>query len=270
MPFATVSGLRMYYEWHGEATGAPLVLVMGLGGDTTAWGLQLPAFAPLHRCLLFDNRGAGRSEAPDVPYTTAAMAGDLLGLLAALGVARAHVLGISLGGAIAQEAALAAPHRVASLQLHCTWAALDPYGRAVVEAQRVARQRLGREEFSRGLLPWFFTPACYARRPDFVELIVQRTLAHPYPQPLHGYLRQAEAALGHDTRSRLAELRCPTLVTVGSEDILTPVRFARELAGLVPGARLAVIPEGGHAYFWETPQAFNAACLDFLGGTGGP
>jgi 3-oxoadipate enol-lactonase len=112
--------------------------------------------------------------------------------------------------------------------------------------------------------PWIFTASCYAERPEFVELVVQRGLTHPYPQPLHGYLRQADAVLSHDTRGRLPGVRVPTLVTVGSEDILTPPRFSRELAALVPDARLETIPGAGHGYFWEAPARFNAACLDFL------
>lgn len=269
MPHATVHGLRMFYEWHGDGPGPPVALVMGLGGDSTAWGLQLAALAPAHRCLVLDNRGVGRTDAPDTPSTIATMAGDLLGLLDALDVPRAHLLGASLGGAIVQEAALAAPDRVVSLQLHGTWPGPDPHLGAVLQAFRLMRLGLGREDFARAVLPWIFTPACYAERPEFVDLVVQRTVAHPYPPPLHGYLRQVEAALTHDTRGRLGRIRCPTLVTVGAEDILTPARFARELAARIPGARLEVLP-AGHGYFWEAPAAFNAASRDFLAGVPDP
>jgi 3-oxoadipate enol-lactonase len=264
MPHATVGGLRLYYEWHGAGTGPPLVLVMGLSGDVTAWGLQLAAFAPGRRCLLFDTRGAGRSDAPDAPYTTRDMAVDLWALCDHLDVRRAHLLGVSMGGAIAQEAALAAPDRVASLQLHCTWAGPDAYLRAVVASFAAMRAALDREAFIRALTPWTFTAECHARRPEFIELVVQRGLGHPHPQPLHGYLRQAEAVIRHDARQRLPALAVPTLVTVASEDILTPPRLARELAGLIPSARLQVLAGGGHGYFWETPAEFNAVCLGFL------
>jgi len=264
MPFATVGGLKMHYEWHGRETGTPVVLIMGLGGDSTAWGLQLAALAPIRRCLLFDNRGVGRTDAPDAPYSTGQMAGDLLGLLDALDVRRAHLLGVSMGGAIAQEAALAAADRVASLQLHCTWAGPDPYFRAVVQGFKMTRLQLGREGFLRAVFPWMFTPQCYAERFEFVESMIQYALAHPHPQPLHAYLRQTEAVLAHDVRARLEQVCCPTLVTVGSEDILTRPALAQELAALIPGARLEVIPTVGHGYFWETPEAFNAACLAFL------
>jgi pimeloyl-ACP methyl ester carboxylesterase len=256
----------LHHEWHGDGPGPPLVLIMGLGGDSTAWGFQLAAFAPRYRCLVFDNRGVGRSEAPDGPWTIADMAADLWRLLDRLEVTRAHLLGISMGGAIAQEAALAAPRRVASLQLHGTWAGPDPYFRAQVESFKVMRARLDREQFIRAVQPWIFTPDCFARRPDFLELIVRRGLDHPHPQPLQSYLRQADAVIGHDARARLPALDVPTLVTVGAEDILTPPRFARELAGLVPGARLEVLA-GGHGYFWEAPEPFNRTARAFLDDT---
>ncbi|MBI4010904.1 MAG: alpha/beta fold hydrolase [Candidatus Rokubacteria bacterium] len=264
MPSATVGGLRMYYEWHGEAPGPPLVLVMGLGGDLTAWGLQLAAFAPACRCLVFDNRGAGRSDAPDAPYTIPGMAADLLGLLDALDIPRAHLLGVSMGGAIVQEAALAAPERVASLQLHCTWAGPDPFFRAVLESLVAIRRRLDGEALAAASLPWLFGPQTYAERPELIEGVRRRVLDPSWPQPLHAYLRQAEALRAHDARARLPGLRCPTLVTVGADDLVTPLRLARELIRLIPGARLEVIGGGGHGYFWEVPQAFNAACLAFL------
>src|SRR5215831_18531284 len=139
MPFARVNGIRLYYHWHGAEAGLPVVLVMGLGGDSTAWPFQLAALAPRHRVLVFDNRGAGQSSAPDVAYTTRGMAADLLALLDGLGVARAHLLGLSLGGAIAQEAVIAAPERFASLQLHATWAGPHPYFLALVNAVRAVR-----------------------------------------------------------------------------------------------------------------------------------
>lgn len=264
MPFAVVDGLRLYYESHGGGDGPPLVLVMGLGGDSTAWPLQLAAFTARHRVIVFDNRGAGRSDAPDVPYTTRGMAGDLLGLLDALGVERAHLLGLSMGGAIAQEAALAAPERFATLQLHATWAGPHPYFHALVRAVRTAKLEFEPEAFYRALSVWLFTPEGFLTQPELVELVVQRSIHNPYPIALPAYLRQIEAVLGHDARDRLHGIRCPTLVGVGDRDLITPPALAEELAGRIPGARLARLP-AGHGALWEAPEAFNRLCLEFLG-----
>jgi pimeloyl-ACP methyl ester carboxylesterase len=268
MPFAAANGVRLYYEWHGAQNGTPVVLVMGLGGDSTAWPFQLAALAPRHRVLVFANRGAGQSDAPDDAYTTRGMAEDLLALLDALGVERAHLLGLSLGGAIAQEAVLAAPARFASLQLHATWAGPHPYFRALVNAVRLARQGLSLEGFYRALSVWLFTPECFATQPELVEAVVQRATHQPHPVALHAYLRQTEAVLGHDTRDRLHLVRCPTLVGVGSRDLITPPLLAEELAGRIPEARYRVLPEVGHGAIWEDPAAFNTVCLDFLDGVG--
>jgi 3-oxoadipate enol-lactonase len=269
MPFATAHGTRLYYEWHGADSGTPVVLVMGLGGDSTAWPFQLAALAPRHRVLVFDNRGAGRSDAPEVPYTTPLMAADLLALLDALDVARAHLVGLSLGGAIAQEAVLAAPARFASLQLHATWAGPHPYFRALVTAVRLARAGLDREGFYRALSVWLFAPTSFATRPELIEAVIQRAVHNPHPVPLPAYLRQTDAVLAHDTRGRLHQIRCPTLVAVGSQDLITPPFLAEELARGIPGARLMCLPNAGHGALWEVPEAFNRTCLDFLDGLDG-
>jgi pimeloyl-ACP methyl ester carboxylesterase len=266
MPYATANGLRLYYEWHGASDGTPVVLVMGLGGDTTAWPLQLAALAPRHRVLVFDNRGAGRSDAPDVTYTTGGMAGDLLALLAGLGVERAHLLGLSLGGAIAQEAALRAPERFVSLQLHATWAGPHPYFQALVHAVRTARLQLDREGFYRALSVWLFTPACFATQPELIETVVQAATHHAHPMPTYAYLRQTEAVLAHDARDRVHLIRCPTLVATGGQDLITPPLLADELASRIPGARLATLPGVGHGALWEAPAMFNRLCLEFLDG----
>lgn len=268
MPLAPVNGIRLYYEWHGEAVGTPVVLVMGLGGDSTAWPYQLAALAPRYRVLVFDNRGAGRSDAPDVPYTTRGMAEDLVALLDGLGVERAHLLGLSMGGAIAQEAVLLAPARFVSLQLHATWAGPHPYLAALVAAVRRTRLQFDRESFYRVLSLWLFTPRCFAAQPELVELVVKRATEHPYPVPVHAYLRQTDAILGHDTRDRLRLIRCPTLVAVGAQDLILPPLLSEELAGGIPGARLTVLPGLGHGALWEAPETFNRVCLDFLAAVG--
>src|SRR5262249_5545319 len=134
----------MFYVEAGA--GDPLVLVMGFGGDHLAWGLQIPAFAALYRVIAFDNRGVGQTDAPDMPYSTAMMADDTAGLLDALGIERAHVCGVSMGGMIAQEIALRHPARVRPLQLHARLGRPDAYMTALVEAWCMERIATGREE----------------------------------------------------------------------------------------------------------------------------
>ena len=252
----------MFYVEAG--TGDPLVLVMGFGGDHLAWGLQIPAFAATYRVIAFDNRGVGQSDAPDIPYSTAMMADDTIGLLDALGIERAHVCGVSMGGMIAQEIALRHPARVRTLQLHATLARPDVYMKALVEAWRKVRVALGREEALRVLALWLFAPCSYEERPEFVELVLQNAIANPHPQSLTGYLRQGDAVLGHDTLERLDRVRSPTLVSVADQDALVPPRFSHAIAERIPGAELKTIADAGHAYMWEKADVFNAMCLEFL------
>ena len=147
-----------------------------------AWGFQLPVFAERYRVIAFDNRGAGQTGAPDHAYTTRMMAGDTVRLMDALGIERAHVLGVSMGGMIAQEIALNHPERVRSLQLHCTLGRPDAYLHAQLTVGRIQRRTLTHEEAMRAGYLWLFAPATYNERPEFVEMILQSALAKVIPQ----------------------------------------------------------------------------------------
>ena len=144
MPKVKVNGIELNYVESGS--GDPLLLIMGFGGDHLAWVFQVPAFSGKYRVISFDNRGAGQSSVPDAPYSTRMMADDAVGLLDALGVERAHVLGVSMGGMIAQEVALNHPRRVRSLQLHCTYARPDRYMLELMDVWRSLRSKATPEE----------------------------------------------------------------------------------------------------------------------------
>ncbi len=262
MPRVSVNGVELHYVEVGG--GDPVLMIMGFGGDHLAWGFQVPVLSARYRVIAFDNRGAGQSSVPDVPYSTRMMADDAVGLLDALGIERAHVIGVSMGGMIAQELALGHPGRVRSLQLHCTYARPDGYMQALMEAWRTTRAKATPEEWLRTVALWLFSPRTYDERPDFIEMVIQTGLANPYPFSLTGFLRQGEAVRGHDALDRLPQLTHPTLVSVAEDDVLVPPRFARQLAAAVRAAELRVIEGAGHAYFWERADVFNAMCLEFL------
>lgn len=262
MPKARVNGIDLNYIEAGA--GDPLLLIMGFGGDHLAWAFQTPVFAQKYRVIAFDNRGAGQSDVPDVPYTTRMMADDAVGLLDHLKIERAHVIGVSMGGMIAQEVALNHPRRVRSVQLHCTLARPDAYMHALIENWRVVRAKVTPAEWVRIVALWLFSPATYTERPELVEMIIQTGIANPHPFTLTGFLRQGDAVRTHDTLERLGKLAAPALVSVADEDILVPPRFSRALAAAVPGATLKILERAGHCYFWERSDAFNATCLEFL------
>jgi len=262
MPKARVNGIELNYVEAGS--GDPLLLIMGFGGDHLAWAFQMPVFAQKYRVIAFDNRGTGQSDVPDVPYTARMMAEDAVGLLDHLKIERAHVLGVSMGGMIAQEVALNHPQRVRSLQLHCTMARPDRYMHTLIEGWRTVRRKSTAEEWLRVVALWLFSPKTFAERPEFVETIIQTGLANPHPFTLTGFLRQGDAVRSHDTLARLATLAPPALVSVADDDILVPPRFSRALAAAIPGATLKTIDGAGHCYFWERPDVFNAMCVEFL------
>jgi pimeloyl-ACP methyl ester carboxylesterase len=237
---------------------------MGWGGDHTAWAFQVPAFAAEFDVIALDNRGAGQSGAPDTRYTIGGMADDVAGLMDQLGVRSAHICGASMGGMIAQEVALRHPDRVITLQLHCTTAAVDGYGRLVIDNFLRVKARGDVEEFTHCTLPWLLSRKTFAERPDFVETWILRALEYPFRTSLTGLSRQGEAIRGHDTRDRLAGIRVPTLITTGTEDILVPPSASGDLHAMIPGSELARIPDAGHMHFIEQATAFNDLCLNFL------
>jgi pimeloyl-ACP methyl ester carboxylesterase len=239
-------------------------MIIGWGADQTAWAFQLPDLSREFRCVVFDNRGSGGSDQPDTPYTTRLMAEDTVGLMNALRIDRAHLLGLSMGGMIAQEIAINQPDRVRTLQLHATLARPDAHLAALINILVRAKATFGNEEFTRALLAHVLTPKTYRERPDFVELLARRAAYASQPTSLAGFSRQAEACMSHDSLDRLQKIPCPTLITVGADDVFVPLRFSRVLQEGIRGSELIVIGDAGHGYLWEEPDAFNRACLAFL------
>ena len=263
MPKARVNGIDLHYVELGASDAEPLLLIMGWGGDHTAWAFQLPAFSQRYRVVALDNRGAGQSDAPDASYTIPGMAADAVGLLDALGIRRAHVCGASMGGMIAQEIALRHAGRVLTLQLHCTLARFDAYGELTVDSLLRIKERADREEYARAMLPWILSRKT-AEKPELVQALVQRALDNPYPTSYTGLRRQADGIRGHRTLEQLGAIRMPVLVTVGADDILVPPAFSREIHAAIPHAELAVVPDAGHIHFIEQAETFNRIVLEFL------
>lgn len=263
MPTVKVGDINMYYEIHGE--GAPLLLIMGFGMDLTGWMFQVPEFSNKYRVLVFDNRGVGRTDAPDKPYSIRMMADDTAGLMDELSVDRAHIVGLSMGGFIAQELAISHPERVKSLVLATTEPAFDYHFATEVIGSWVAARTEGvtpKTYFSL-ILPFLFTDKFFDNA-DRVRMALDTMAANPHLAPAHGLSRQFAACIGHSTRDRLKHLTAPTLVLVGREDILLPVKLSGELASLVPESKLVVLEGGGHGFNAEIADKFNQAVLAFL------
>ena len=260
MPHADANGQRLYYEEHGE--GEPLILVMGLSGDHVAWTLQVHEFAKRFRVISFDNRDVGQSSLAESDYEIADMADDTLALAEALGIDSFHLLGMSMGGAIAQEVALRAPDRVRTLTLAVTYG-----GSAVGElrtrtwgaaALRATKEEHVDELMLRGYSEEFFENEKMARR------MRQLILDNPYPQPPEAFVRQLAASGRHDARDRLGELTMPVHVIAAERDWQVPPWKSHELADLIPGAELTVIERAPHLVNVERADDFNRVVLEFL------
>jgi len=262
MPTVNVGDIDMYYEVHGE--GEPLLLIAGLSEDLTSWIFQIPEFSKKYRVIVFDNRGVGRTDVPDIPYSTEMMADDSAGLLNALGIEKAHILGHSMGSWIAQELALKYPQLIRSLILVSAGTQETHMGKHLIDTwARMAREGVNREIYVRELLLWVFTDKFFENT-EMVQMAVDTLMTSPYPQPAHGLIRQVGACLEHNTKDRIGNITAPTLVLTGKEDILAPVRMSEELAAGIAGAELAVLEGAGHGLYYEVADKFNRAVLEFL------
>ncbi len=252
--------VELAYEEIGA--GRPLLLVMGLGADRAAWAPHVSRWADRFRCIVVDNRGAGRSPAPPGPYTTAAMADDYAALLAGLdGIGGGvDVVGISMGGGIAQELALRHPGLVRRLVLVAAWARAGAYTRDVLAGLAAARRGLTAAEYVTALQCLIWTPGWFER--NAADLAADRDA--PQAVEPEALAAQASACATHDTLDRLAAIAAPALVTAGALDRFVPVRLSAELAAGLPAARLELFENTGHVHHFEDVDRFNTLVEDWL------
>ncbi len=264
MSTVRANGIDIHYRQEGE--GPDLVLIMGLGAHAGAWAMNAPVFATRFRVTTFDNRGSGRTSAPDEPYSMGQMGDDTAALMDALGIGKADVMGASMGGMIAQELAISHGEKVDRLVIACSRARTGELRKRISIAQKALWQSgIPREVISAIQQPWGRTTATLQDESLPMELLALGE-KDPYPIQPHAYVRQLEATMAHDTLDRLPRITAPTLVLVGGEDILTPPYESVEIARAIPGAQLRILPRGGHGFSGEYPREFNAAVLDFLAG----
>lgn len=264
MPFVESAGFHVYYEEHGS--GDAILFIGGITVDHTGFALQVAPLSHHHRVVVYDNPGVGQTTGPAGPFTTALMAEVAAGLLEALDTGPAHVVGVSMGGAIAQELAIDHAASVRSALLHCTWGRADAFMVALFRSwQTIARDTADILDRYRAFWPWVFTPAFYAA-PGALAAAEEITAANPYPQTVRGFLDQAEACIAHDALDRVAAIEAPTLIAVGEDDLLVPPRHSSALHERIPGSLLHLWQEMGHAPWVETPDAFNRLVETWIDG----
>lgn len=260
MPKITVDHLQMYYEQHGQ--GPDLVIINGLTADHTSFDFVISQLSEHFRVTVFDNRGVGQTDAPKGSYSTLQMAEDTASLLQALGIESAYVVGHSMGGMIAHQLALKYPHLVNRLAIVCSMA--EPYARALAWLDFGRKQMLANvaEEliFEEAIM------YCFSREfiadTHKVEAAIAYRKSQPYPQSLAAYESQLAAVKNHDFLNHLPQIKQPTLVIAGEDDILTPPEFSQRIVERMPNAILKVIP-GAHLPNVEHPELLGTLLADF-------
>lgn len=261
--YVTVNGLRIFVQETGS--GEPLLLLMGLGAAGDKWEANAAVYKEHFRCILIDNCGAGRSDKPErESYSVAEMAETAVGVLDALGVERAHLNGISMGGAIAQEIAIRHPERVRSLILTSTFCRVTNTFRAAIETLRDLTGVIDPQTRKR-LNQWMtFSQKTQNERPEFLTEMAAWDAAYPYPMPAYAYKAQCNACLAHDASDRLDRIQAPTLIAAGRCDLFVPLTVTEELHAGIAGSELYLCENGGHVHEWEYLDDYNRATLDFL------
>jgi 3-oxoadipate enol-lactonase len=265
VPKTRVGDINIYYEVYGK--GQALALIMGLGGGLPWLFRQIPAFSQQYKVIAFDNRGTGATDAPDIPYSMEMMAGDLRGLLDNIRVKSANVFGISMGGMIAQHFALLYPEKVKTLVLGAT--TCGGSHRVILDTEAIKvlfdmerMEKMSPEERAAETLPLVFSQEFIGKNQALIQELLTKMAGHV--TPLHGYSRQVQAIMGHDTYQRLPEINVPTLVIAGDADKLVPVENSRIIASMIPNAELIILKNMGHGFNIEAADEVNRIVLQFL------
>ena len=258
MPKVKLDDFQIYYELHGD--GFPIVMINGLGGHVDTWNPdQIRELSKRLKLVLFDDRGAGRTDLSEKEYSIRLFADDTAGLMDALGITRANVFGISMGGMIAQELVLNYPKKVEKLVLCSTSCGgtkpIQPAGE-LIRALIVDRSVLSPEEIVRMSIPVLFTDTFIENNPDFVEDRVQRTLKAPIS--MEAFMRQVNALMSFDTHDRLSQIKTPTVILAGKQDVLVPPENASILAKAIPNARLLYFENSAHLLAEEMKKVLQA------------
>ena len=257
MPLARLNGINLSY--HIEGAGEPLVMIMGFTASRIGWTPQRRFFRKHYTVITFDNRGAGKSDKPPGPYSTRMMADDTVKLMDVLGIERAHIMGLSMGGMIAQELAINYPQRVMKLVLAATYARQDETSGDTLEQAEFLH--LAPEKKASALIGLAFNKPFYRFTIGLLARVLDRFIGDSGRVGIAG---QSEACLKHDTLERLPSITAPTLAIVGTGDrIIKPVS-SEVIAGKIPNAKLVKVEGASHYFSFELKNVFNQEVLNFL------
>jgi 3-oxoadipate enol-lactonase len=259
------SGISLYYE--AEGSGDAVVLVQGLDRDHTGMRFQRKELAKHFRVISYDARGTGLSDTPEGPYTCLQMADDLAGLLQALGIEKADVIGASMGGAVAQEFAIKYPEMADRLVLLCTYMKADAFVRQLAKFWMQSVEKTGHVLLCEGILPWLYTREFFEDQQLALDWARKLVKEQEPIYSIQGFQWKAQAALEADTSKQIHKIKAPVLVVAGELDLVVPPALCKKLADVIKGAQFTIISGGGHAFFDEKPFELNEVLLNFLAAT---
>lgn len=263
MQRAHINGIDIAYEIRGD--GAPIVMIHGAQGDQTMFSAMAASFSDRFRVLTFDQRGSGLSDKPDMEYTIAMLADDTAALMDHVGFPAAHVIGVSMGGTVAQELVLRHPRKVLSVVLGCT----TPGGPNSVRlgggalAEAYSTRPMTAEDRGRALAEAAFTKGYLDKHPEVVKGMIEARRNRPIDTAALGH--RMNAIRSFDAYDRLPQIKCPTLVITGENDALVPSENSRILAERIPGAKLVMLEPAGHCFWLEQPEQSSEAISTFIG-----
>lgn len=266
MPYATVGAIDIYYEIHGPPEAPPLVLIGGWASYRWIWFRQVPTLKEKYRCIVFDNRGAGRSSKPDYPYTMSMLADDVVGLMKALDIENAHILGISMGGLIAQQIAISYPEKVRSLILVSThfggpnYIPMDDRTMALLIA--LPTETISVEQAREMRYRATFSPEFLKENRPILEQIDE--WAEKHPTPLFAQVHQSSATSEFNSESKLNKIIAPTLILHGANDCAVPTKNGELLAERIPNSKLKIIKDAAHFVIIEKYEEFNNEVMKFI------
>lgn len=258
-----VNGLKFHVQTFGS--GVPIIMIMGLGAPGDKWKHNYELLSKWFWCIVPDNRGAGLSDKPEAEsYTTEQMADDIIGIMDILDIKKAHVMGVSMGGAIAQQVALKVPDRVLSLILTSTFASVSPAFKKALNLICELKEDTDPAVLKQLNLWMTYGQYTQIHHPEKIEKSIEEDAAYPYPMPVYAYKAQCGACLSHNTAGRLHELKMPVLIAAGAKDLFMNIEKTMELVHGIPQAEFYLAPEGGHVHQWEYPEPYDSVVVGFL------
>ena len=264
MPSIVTNGIQTHYEVCGS--GPALVLVSGLGGAGGYWAPQLEAFSKNFTVVTYDQRGAGKSDHPDEPYSIDTLADDLQALIAALQLDQPVLIGHSTGGAIGQVLAAREPQLLAGMLLYASWAKSDAHFNWCFRMRRALLQGSSLEEYVHGSALFLYPPDHVRAKAETLSPALLASVANFPAREI--VLRRIDAIMAHDASAALPKIRIPTLVVCAQDDVLTPPYQSRLLAEAISGSELMIVGQGGHSFSETETDTFNRIALDFLARSG--